>query len=68
MLTVNTSEALDLMLRGIVELTNLLFKQRLSHFLQGEFHASCKESFTRPGRIEGEPGIYRQCAGGTLYT
>ena len=54
MLTADTSEALSLTLRGIVELTKVLLKQGLSYVVLGEFQSD---------RIEGKFRFYRQRAG-----
>lgn len=54
MLTVDTSEALSLTFRGIVQLTKVLLKQGLSYVMLGEFQSD---------RVEGKFGFYRQRAG-----
>ena len=59
MLTVDTSEALSMTLRGIVSITRVILGQNLLSFVMlGQFQSD---------RIEGEFGIYRQSAGGNYH-
>ena len=57
-LTVDTSNALHLILKGIVALIKLLLTKGFTYVLPGIFQSD---------RLEGEFGIYRHSAGGNYY-
>ena len=75
MFPINTSKGLGLILRGYCRVNKSFIKtktfvlpaRRVSYFMQGEFHTSCKESFIHPDRIEGESGIYQQWPDGNYF-
>ena len=58
MLTVDTSEALALTLRGLVDLSKQLLTKGIQYITLGEFQSD---------RIEGEFGVWRQNAGSNYF-